>query len=183
MDATKVSRRRFRADANARHAHPSGHFASIVLAGPIGLGAMRLLYRDRFHEVMAVGDAHFRFDVRRWMYVTFVWVVPLCVDVESLWLGRCVVFVPDGIFSRSLWSRRVDFHSYREVTSLVAVDGKKPLHGTIVPDRRFIVLFRDGISVPSPRFAYHDGRPEDFEPLLYTSRRSGVPIRWVPEFD
>ena len=64
---------------------------------------MRLVYRGEFHEVMAVGDAHFRFDVRRWMYATFVWIVPLCVDAETLLLGRYVIFTPDGIHSRDVW--------------------------------------------------------------------------------
>lgn len=158
-------------------------FASIVLAGPIGLLGMRIIYGRRFHEIMAVGDAHFRFDVRRWMYATFVWIVPLCVDAESLWLGRYIVFAPDGIHSRGVWSRRQEFRPYRDVATLVAVDGQKVLHNQFMPDRRFLVLFRDGHSVPSPRFAYHDGRPEDFGPLKYASQQSGVPIRWVPEFD
>ena len=65
----------------------------------------------------------------------------------------------------------------------MGVDGLKEVNHQLMPDRRFLVVFRDGRSVPSPRFAYHDGRPEDLEPLHYASQRSGVPIRWVPEFE
>ena len=154
-------------------------------AGPIGLGLMRLIYRGRFHEVMAVGDAHFQFDVRRWMQVRHVRLdrADLCVRRTSRACGSAATssFACDGIHERSVWSRPGRFvHPYRDVASLLAVDGQKLANNMVLPDRRFLVIFRNGTSVPSPQFAYADGRPEVFEPLHYTSHRSGVPIQWVP---
>jgi hypothetical protein len=157
-------------------------FAGIVLTGPVGLLTMRLVYFRRYHEVMAVGDAHYRYDVRNWLYATFVWIVPLCVDAESLWLGRYVVFIGEGILSRDLVGGSPRFHSYSEVVDIYVNDGIRRVDNRNLPDRGFVIAFRDGDSVPSPRFAYHDGRPEDFEPVKLSGRKSGVPIRWVQDW-
>lgn len=156
-------------------------FAGIVLTGPAGMLVMRLVYGRRFREVMAVGDAQFRFDVRAWMYATFVLIVPFCVDLETLWLGRYMIFTDEGIHSRATLARKAVFHPYGHVKALYALDGRRVVHGDVLPDRRFCIEFQDGEVVPSLRFAYHDGRPEDFAPLRLAQAKSGVRIQWVQE--
>lgn len=164
----------------AMHIMP-GIFAGIALGGPLGLLLMKLRYGRRFHEVMATGDAQFQFDVRKWMYATFVWIVPTCVDIETFWLGRFVIFTRDGIHSRGMFERRAVFHPYSQISAIYASDGKRLVNKEWLPDRRYEIHFRDGKTVPAPRFAYHDGRPEDLESAKWAEKRSGVPIRWVQE--
>lgn len=153
-------------------------FAGIVLTAPSALGLMRLVYGRRFHGVMAIGDAHYKFDVRTWMYATFVWIVPLCVDAETLLLSRFVIFTDDDVHARGPLERRPVFRPYSDAIALRGVDGVKVLHREKRPKRRFSIVFRDGAAVPSPRFLYHDDRPEDLEPLRLAERKSGLPIRW-----
>ena len=160
-----------------------GLFASIVLAGPVGLIALRLVYRSRFHEVMAIGEPYFvfQFHVPKVMYTPFVWVVPLCVDAETMVLGRFLIFTDAGIHARGLLERRPTFRPYSEITTLYGRDEMRERRGKLVPDRRFVIEFGDGSEVPSPPFAYHDDRPEDLGPLRLATQKSGVPIRWVSD--
>ena len=155
-----------------------GMVAALVLSGSVGYGVLRLVYRGHLHQVMAVGDTHFGFDVRKLMYATFVWIVPLCVDAEALLMGRFVIFTDHGVHSRGLLERRPVFRPYSDVVALYGVDLVNVVRREKRFDHRFSIVFRDGAAVPSPRFLYHDDRPEDIEALRLAERKSGVPIRW-----
>jgi hypothetical protein len=120
-------------------------FLGFVLCGPAGLLLFRLCVWRRYHEYMACGDQHFKFDIRRYMYVACVWLVPLAIDAAWHHAGAYTAFYPDGIADRSFWevsARQYDWADVRaiyRVTTWAAEDAPN-----IGREPKYVVTFADG---------------------------------------
>jgi len=159
--------------------------AGFVLCGPAGVGILRICLGGRgYREAMACGDDHFNLDIRRFMYVVFVWVVPLCVDWEILHADCYTVLTADAIVIKDFLAPRPVAHPYRDV---VAIDGVKDFRGNpdeVFPEPDFRVRFKDGAAwVPIRWMNRAGGFRKDREAVEYIAARSGQPIRWVAKIE
>jgi hypothetical protein len=153
-----------------------------VLCAPAALVLLRLIFWRTYHERMACGDAHYAVDVRKLMYVYFVWVVPMCFEWDVHWALACTAFTEDEIVERRWWSFAEDRHPY---TAVKRIEGVKPYERrpTQLPQEpEFLIEFDDGSHWTSVD-NMHPSRESDLEAVELASRKSSVPIRWVAAID
>jgi hypothetical protein len=149
-----------------------------VLCAPAALVVVRLLFRHTYHERMACGDTHYAVDVRKLMYVYFVWVVPMCFEWDVHWALACTAFTREEIVERRWWSFDEDRHPYSAVRRIEGVKPYERRPTQLPQEPEFMIEFDDGSRWTSVDNC-HPAMESDLKAVEFASQRSGVPITWV----
>jgi hypothetical protein len=154
--------------------------AGFILCGPVGYLVTRLCLGRRYPEYAACEDLIHRHNERRWMYLCFVWVVPLCVEWEAHWRGAETAFYEDRMEVRPVWSFFAEERPYTEVAAVYGLPSVSNRPGQFMPDPQFLIAFRDGGRWTNA-FAGRFPQPEDRAVIDLVARQSGRPIIGVAQ--
>jgi hypothetical protein len=158
----------------------SGLFAGFFLAGIVGIVVLRQWLGRNYAEWMACRDAHFKHDLRRWLYVLVVWWIPLFAQWDFHWATTYTVFTDDAIVIKEVWSLFEERYGYDRVRAIT-------MRANWVPNPNNEFLPTAGVYID-----FADGRPwsnaqaglwfdkQDLGAIELTSVKSGKPINIVP---
>lgn len=158
--------------------------AGFALCGPAGVGMLRIALGRRYGESMVCGDSHFQLDIRRFMYVVFVWIIPFCVDWEIEHANCDTLFTTDAVIVKDFLAPRPIARPYRDIDR---IDGAKDYRGNpaeVFAEPDFKISFKDEYDWVPIRWMHRTGGVAGIlDAIAYASARSHNPIRWVARID